>query len=71
MGDRKQLYNSRDNYSLTDSTKKISLTDLEKALKNNEFVVYYQPYFSTTNNEIGLEALIRWNHSEYGLLFPA
>ncbi len=37
--------------------------------KNREFMVYYQPYFSTTTRKLeGMEALIRWNSN--GTLVP-
>jgi len=45
---------------------------IRNALKNNEFVLYYQPKINiTTNKVIGLEALIRWQHPELGLLPPS
>ncbi|AEF55722.1 bifunctional diguanylate cyclase/phosphodiesterase [Marinomonas posidonica] len=45
--------------------------DLSQALKNQEFVLYYQPQFDLhTNHIIGAEALIRWNHPEKGLIYP-
>ena len=41
-------------------------------LKNNEFVLYYQPKFNIITHEIvGLEALIRWHHPTMGLVSPA
>lgn len=44
---------------------------MEDALKNEEFVVYYQPkYDLRLNCIIGAEALIRWNHPKYGLVAP-
>jgi len=47
------------------------LNDLHHALKNKEFVLYYQPQISTaTQKIIGLEALIRWNHPTRGFLSP-
>lgn len=47
------------------------VTDLRKALKEEEFVLYYQPKIDlTTNKMIGAEALIRWQHPEKGLIFP-
>lgn len=45
---------------------------LRKALDNNEFVLYYQPQIDLKSSKIvGLEALIRWHHPEYGLVYPA
>lgn len=45
--------------------------DLRKAVKNNEFELYYQPVFSlSTNKIVGCEALVRWNHPKRGLLLP-
>jgi diguanylate cyclase (GGDEF)-like protein/PAS domain S-box-containing protein len=46
-------------------------TSLRKALDRNEFVVYYQPQFDLkTQQIIGSEALIRWQHPERGLVPP-
>jgi diguanylate cyclase (GGDEF)-like protein/PAS domain S-box-containing protein len=45
---------------------------LRKALKRNEFLLYYQPQINLeTNQMIGAEALIRWNHPERGLISPS
>jgi len=45
--------------------------ELKKALERNEFVVYYQPQVeAATSTIVGVEALIRWNHPERGLIFP-
>lgn len=46
--------------------------DMERAFKENEFVVYYQPKFLfNTEKIIGAEALVRWNHKKRGLLSPS
>ena len=46
-------------------------TNLRDAIKNEEFVLYYQPqYDSRSNTLIGMEALIRWNHHSMGLVSP-
>ena len=46
-------------------------TSLQQAIDNDEFVVYYQPQVNIVTNEIvGIEALVRWQHSEKGLLLP-
>lgn len=43
----------------------------EKALRNEEFLVYYQPKYSPDTNELkGAEALIRWQSPEYGFVSP-
>jgi diguanylate cyclase (GGDEF)-like protein len=45
--------------------------DLQLAIANQEFVVYYQPIVSLANGKItGLEALVRWEHPTRGLLSP-
>ncbi len=45
--------------------------DLENAVVDNEFVLYYQPIACTeTGQVIGAEALIRWFHPEKGLIPP-
>jgi diguanylate cyclase (GGDEF)-like protein/PAS domain S-box-containing protein len=47
-------------------------TDLRDALKENQFVVYYQPIVSIATGEIHkAEALIRWQHPKRGLISPA
>lgn len=44
---------------------------LRYAILNNEFVLHYQPQFNSVTRElIGVEALIRWQHPEKGLLPP-
>lgn len=44
---------------------------LSRALQQNEFVLHYQPQINlATGAVIGVEALIRWNHPELGLVPP-
>lgn len=44
---------------------------LYHALERNELELYYQPQVSTHNKKIvGLEALLRWNHPELGMVPP-
>ncbi len=46
-------------------------SDLQNAIYNKEFVLYYQPQVDIrTMNIYGAEALIRWNHPKYGLVSP-
>ena len=45
---------------------------LQKAMTHNELLLYYQPQFNLQNGAIiGVEALIRWENPELGLLRPA
>lgn len=45
---------------------------LHKALKDNELELYYQPQINLQSEQIvGFEALIRWNHPTKGLVSPA
>lgn len=46
-------------------------THLRSALEKDEFDVYYQPQYSIRDNGIiGVEALLRWNHPEMGMVGP-
>ena len=50
----------------------ISTQQLESAIERAEFELYYQPLINTSDASLyGVEALIRWNHPESGLLRPA
>jgi EAL domain-containing protein (putative c-di-GMP-specific phosphodiesterase class I) len=45
--------------------------DLRRALDNGEFRLHYQPIIELQSGEItGLEALIRWNHPDRGVVPP-
>jgi EAL domain-containing protein (putative c-di-GMP-specific phosphodiesterase class I) len=45
---------------------------LREALEKNQFELYYQPKMDLVTGEIlGAEALIRWHHSEMGMISPA
>lgn len=45
---------------------------LRHALERNEFRLYYQPIFSLTNQSLtGFEALLRWQHPQFGLVQPS
>lgn len=46
--------------------------NLHRAIERNEFLLYYQPKIDTTSWKIcGVEVLLRWQHSEMGLVGPS
>jgi diguanylate cyclase (GGDEF)-like protein/PAS domain S-box-containing protein len=45
--------------------------DLQRALDNDEFLLYYQPIVSLdTSRTVSLEALVRWEHPQRGMVAP-
>jgi len=47
-------------------------TKLHKAIEKENFLLYYQPQFDlNTNTLVGIEALLRWNDPEKGLIAPS
>ncbi len=62
------------NDSLNKSTlRKITLhADLQLAVQEKQFLIYYQPIVDLSSGKIvKAEALVRWNHPEYGIVNPA
>lgn len=62
-------------YASEMSHKAMQRLDLEnqirRALKEEEFIVHYQPKIDLSNNECtGVEALVRWQHPEKGIVQP-
>jgi diguanylate cyclase (GGDEF)-like protein len=46
-------------------------TQLRKALLKDELVVYFQPQMNgQTNQIVGAETLVRWEHPELGMIYP-
>ncbi|MDA3869949.1 MAG: EAL domain-containing protein [Gammaproteobacteria bacterium] len=44
---------------------------IRKAIDNNEMVIHYQPIIDIHNNEVvGVEALLRWQHPDKGMVYP-
>ncbi|MFM8342429.1 MAG: EAL domain-containing protein, partial [Methylomonas sp.] len=68
----KNRYHCYDN--ITDaliSTRYETMERIRHALDNGEFVLYYQPKVNMRSGElVGVEALLRWQHPERGLLNP-
>ncbi|GIC79236.1 EAL domain-containing protein [Moritella sp. F3] len=59
-------------YMIVASQEKTRLiADLQRAISNHEFTVYYQPVIDLTNDSIaGAEALVRWHSPVRGLVSP-
>jgi EAL domain-containing protein (putative c-di-GMP-specific phosphodiesterase class I) len=54
-----------------DSVIEVDDRELRNAFKHKEFVLHYQPQIDIANGSVvGLEALVRWNHPQRGLMFP-
>jgi len=46
-------------------------TSIRNAIKNKEFELYYQPKIDFRTGKIsGVEALVRWNHPQKGIVYP-
>jgi len=56
-----------------DSNRALSLEDeLRAAVHRNEFLLYFQPRIDLDQHKVvGLEALLRWQHPQKGVLLPA
>lgn len=60
-----------DNMNVRAILRQSTEASLRHALKWNEFVLYYQPKINLPSGKmVGVEALIRWQHPERGLLLP-
>lgn len=46
-------------------------TDLRLAITNKSLRMVYQPQFNEKNEIVGVEALMRWNHPEKGMISPS
>ena len=44
---------------------------IEQSLSQNEFEVYYQVKVNKHAEIVGLEALLRWDHPEFGMVMPS
>ena len=64
-----ELYSS--DYDSFDAARLRLLGEVRPALKSGEFVLHYQPKMDLeTRRVVGVEALLRWNHHEHGMLAP-
>src|SRR5690606_15782320 len=47
-------------------------TQMQQALENDEFKLFYLPYYNVKEDCIsGVEALLRWQSQQYGMVNPA
>jgi len=55
------------------ATSRLALeTNLRRAIQNEEFLIHYQPRVSVDSLAItGVEALVRWQHPQFGLVSPS
>jgi len=68
----------RDNYQFYSSEmtafafeRVVMENSLRVAIKEKEFIVYFQPQYATSTDKIiGMEALVRWQHPHLGLVPP-
>ena len=68
----------RANYQIFDTDMYVSAmkllqleADLRRACERSEFLIYYQPIISLKTARItGVEALIRWQHPQHGMILP-
>jgi len=66
---RYHLFNAEEDQQIINTN--IRLKEIQMALTNNEFCLYYQPKVNMKTGEVfGVEALIRWRHPERGLIPP-
>ena len=47
-----------------------AIQELQRAIEREEFVLYFQPQYSSDKRIEGAEVLLRWQHPEKGLLGP-
>ncbi len=58
---------------MTDKAKDLmhKISGIRNAIENDEFYLVYQPQYDLRTRElVGVEALIRWQHPEWGLICP-
>lgn len=68
-GDKIVVYS--DELGATESENRLYYEQVKAAINNKEFVLFYQPVASDVSQDfVGAEALLRWEHPTLGLLNP-
>lgn len=52
------------------SISRMLLLDLKYAIRNKELYMLYQPQVRADGSCMGAEALLRWDHPRYGMIYP-
>jgi EAL domain-containing protein (putative c-di-GMP-specific phosphodiesterase class I) len=70
--DRKNNYRFFDHSMNADAVERLDMENkLRKAYNNEEFTLFYQPFVDINTGRItGMEALLRWQHPEKGIVAP-
>lgn len=61
------FFNRTDSYGMV---ARMLLKDLKMAIENDEIYMLYQPQMDKSGVCLGAEALVRWNHPDYGFIYP-
>ncbi|PCH64208.1 MAG: hypothetical protein COC19_00080 [SAR86 cluster bacterium] len=64
-----KTYSSSQDKKILDSL--VLIADLRTALQRNELSIVMQPQFDMDNHLFGAEVLVRWRHSQKGMISPA
>ena len=69
---RGSVYRFYNEATCTEASERLNLeADLRRALRANQFELYYQPRVDlATGATVGMEALIRWHHPSRGMVSP-
>ncbi|HEB55930.1 MAG TPA: EAL domain-containing response regulator [Gammaproteobacteria bacterium] len=60
-----------ENAAVSSLSKEISKSSLQQAIKKEQLVLHYQPQVNIATGELsGIEALVRWQHPNIGLIYP-
>jgi diguanylate cyclase (GGDEF)-like protein len=60
-----------ESYDINSQQRLALISSLPKAIEENELVLHYQPKIRVCDRKVtGVEALVRWEHPEHGLLPP-